>query len=250
MELMGKTAVITGSGSGLGFAIARSLHQEGVRLVLIGRDMAKLDRARDALGTGTIVTADLLDHDERERLVALLLASDPPVDILVNNAGTMQYFALTAPDAWARLDAEIELDFRATAHLATALLPHLLARPQAAIVNVTTGLVYTPFGAAPGYGAAKAGLHAFTRSLRWQTKGSGLGVLEVLPPTLNTGMSTHYEGRKLEPADVAATIVKALARGTEEIRLGQAKLLYAMSRIAPDLIFRVLNNAAERAVHR
>jgi uncharacterized oxidoreductase len=250
MDFKGKTAIVTGGGAGLGLAITRALHGAGAHVVIVGRDKSRLDEVRAELKRVTAIRTDLLDRAERNKLVDTLHALDKPIDVLVNNAGLMQYFPLDSGAALMSLDRELELDLHAPIHLATALLPHLLTRPEAAIINVTTGLVYAPFGAAPGYSAAKAGLHAFTRSLRWQTRHSKLRVVELLPPTIDTAMSAHYGGQKLDPKRVAGELLRGLSRNLTQIRPGQSKALYAMSRIAPELIFRLLNETVERARHR
>ena len=165
---------------------------------------------------------------ERERLINHVATAHPPLDILVNNAGTMQYFALTGADAMQRLEAELALDLHAPIHLATAPLPRLLERPEVAIVNVNTRLVYAPFGATPGYNAAKGRLHAFTRSLWWQTRGICLQVVDLLPPAVETDMTARYDGPKTSPAKVADALIDALWSGQAEVRPGQSKALYAM----------------------
>jgi uncharacterized oxidoreductase len=113
-------------------------------------------------------------------------------------------------------------------------------------VNVTTGLVYAPFGNTPGYSAAKGGLHAFTRSLRWQTRSSTLQVVELFPPTVDTDLTKRYNGPKIKPSIVASALVNALKSGQTEVRPGQSKALYLMSRLAPNFIFRALNQQADR----
>lgn len=246
MNLAGKYALVTGGNAGIGLAITRSLVEAGAHVLVVGRDHARLESARAASNRVTVLQADLISSAGREQVVEYVRAGDTPLDILVNNAGTMQYFDVTVDDALARLEAELALDLHAPIHLAMALLPLLLARPEAALVNVTTGLVYAPFGATPGYSAAKAGLHAFTRSLRWQVRASGLKVLELLPPAVETQLTRRYDGPKIKPAKVAQALVEALVDGTDEVRPGQAKALYAMSRIAPDFIFKTLNKLADK----
>ena len=158
----------------------------------------------------------------------------------------MQYFDLATPSAQGRLDQELELNLHAPIELCTALLPALLQRPESAIVNVSTGLVYAPFGATPGYSASKAGLHAFTRSLRWQTGKTSLHVLELQPPAVATELTDNYSGTKVDASLVAEALVRGLRRGTSEVRPGQSRTLYVMSRLAPAFIFRTLNKQADK----
>jgi uncharacterized oxidoreductase len=247
MDLTNKTALVTGGGAGIGLAVTRALVAAGAHVVIAGRDLARLERVRAELGNVSTVQADLAIVAERERLIAAVSDRDRPLDLLVNNAGIMQYFALADERALGRLDAELALDLHAPIHLSTALLPHLLERPEAAIVNVTTGLIYAPFGVTPGYSAAKAGLHGFTSSLRWQTRGSRLRVVELMPPAVDTELTRRYDGSKTDAASVAKALMTGLAKGANEIRPGQSKALYAMSRIAPAFIYRALNKAADKA---
>lgn len=246
MKIEGKHALVTGGAAGIGLAITRALTAAGASVLVVGRDTAKLDAVRHLTPRVTTFAADLTDPSECGRLIAHVQAG-APLDILVNNAGTMQYFALTAPDASARIDRELALDLQAPIHLVTALLPRLLERPEAAIVNVTTGLVYAPLGNTPGYSAAKAGLHAFTRSLRWQTRSSRVQVVDLLPPAVETDLTARYAGAKISPDKVAGALLDALRTGRTEVRPGQSKALYALSRIAPGFIFRVLNTQADKA---
>jgi uncharacterized oxidoreductase len=247
MKIEGKRALVTGGTAGIGLEITRALSAAGASVLVVGRDRTKLDAVRDATARVETFAADLAESGERERLITHVSSGSPPLDILVNNAGTMQYFALTSPDALDRIERELALDLHAPIHLAVALLPRLLDRPEAAIVNVTTGLVYAPFGNTPGYSAAKGGLHAFTRSLRWQTRQSRLQVIDLLPPAVETDLTARYHGPKIGPAKVAAALLDALRTGRTDVRPGQTKALYAMSRIAPGFIFRALNAQADKA---
>ncbi len=97
----------------------------------------------------------------RDLLIARLLADPVPVDVLINNAGSMTAIDVQDNQALHLFDEELALDLTARVLLTTTLLPHLLARPQAAVVNVATGLVHTPFAYIPAYSTAKAGLRAF-----------------------------------------------------------------------------------------
>ncbi|MDX7953993.1 SDR family NAD(P)-dependent oxidoreductase [Lichenihabitans sp. Uapishka_5] len=237
---------MTGGGTGIGLAITRALVQAGAHVTIVGRDLARLDKVRSELANVSTLQADLAVKTERERLVAEVSSQDRPLDLLINNAGIMQYFALADDRALDRLDTELALDLHAPIHLTTALLPHLLARPEAAIVNITTGLIYAPFGNTPGYSAAKAGLHGFTRSLRWQVRNTNLKVVELMPPAVDTNMTRRYDGSKTDAASIAKALMQGLANGVDEVRPGQTKALYAMSRLAPAFIFRALNKAVDK----
>lgn len=166
MDLQGKHAVVTGGGSGIGRAITTALLAAGASVLIVGRDHSRLD-AVAATDTGiSVLVADLTTEPGRNLLVGQVLADVTPLDLLVNCAGTMSRIDLREASAAGAFDRELALDL-------TALLPHLLSRPQAAVVNVTTGVVHAPFGDTPAYSTAKAGLRAFTQAVRWQTRPLG-----------------------------------------------------------------------------
>ena len=246
MDLKGKSAVVTGGGSGIGLALARALRSEGAQVLIVGRNRAKLDEVRGGDTAITPFAADLTISSERDRLIQHLRSNRIGVDIFINNAGIMQSIDLRSAEALTLLDNELALDLHAPIHLSTALLPYLLKRPVAAIVNVTTGLIYAPFGSAPGYSAAKAGLHGFTQSLRWQTRSSNVQVVEVMPPTVDTELTKHSKTTKIQPEVVARAVIKALQSGSKEVRVGQSKALYFMSRLAPNAIFTLMNKMVEK----
>lgn len=247
MDLKGKHVLVTGGNAGIGLAITRALVAAGAGVIVVGRNRERLEEIRAGSERVSVLQADLTSPAGRDQVVAHVHGGARPLDILVNNAGTMQYFDIDRHDAMTRIEAELALDLHAPIYLATALLPLLKARPEAAIVNVTTGLIYAPFGATPGYSAAKAGLHAFTRSLRWQVRASGVRVVELMPPAVDTELTRRYAGSKIRPDKVAQALLGALRDGTDEVRPGQTKALYAMSRVAPDFIFRTLNKLADKA---
>lgn len=121
------------------------------------------------------------------------------------------------------------------------LLPVLRARPSAAIVNVTSALVYAPVAAIPLYCATKATLHSYSKSLRHQLKGTELRVFELLPSTVATDMSKHrFNSKMLSPEAVVSALLRGMERDRYEIRVGQALPLYVMTRLAPSLIEPIL----------
>jgi len=244
-NLEGKLAVVTGGGSGIGLAITNALRAAGADVMIVGRNEARLNAARGDDSRILTAVADLANPDDRVRLIEQL-SGGRPLDILVNNAGSMTRIDLHNPDAQSLIEHDLALDLEAPVRLCIALLPVLRQRPEAAIVNVSTGLIYAPLAFNPGYSTAKAGLHGFTRSLRRQTHRDPIHVLEVFPPIVETELTKDFGGPKIGPEAVGAAVVKALRQDRNELRIGRAKLLYAMSRIVPNGIFSLINRAAEK----
>jgi short-subunit dehydrogenase involved in D-alanine esterification of teichoic acids len=121
-------------------------------------------------------------------------------------------------------------------------LPPLLKRERAAIVNVTSGLALMPLAAEPVYCAAKAGLHSFSQSMRYQLKDTPVKVFEVLFSCVDTDMTRHVDTPKLTVDRVVVETFEGIQRDVGEIRIGQIDLLYWMNRLAPDWMFKRLND--------
>lgn len=237
MEIRNKTALITGGSDGIGLEIARLMHAKGTTVIVCGRREEPLAAAR-AEGLEAIC-ADLSTADGCAQLVNVL--GDRPLDILVNNAGTSGNFGPGEPLDLALTDRAIFLNLNAPMHLIGILLPRLLTRPEAMIVNVTSGLAIAPRAGGPVYCASKAGLRSFTQSLRYNLRDTKVRVLEALPPVVDTAMTRgRVNGRKMSAADCAAEIVDAIEANADEANVGMVKLLRLVYSLSPALARRIM----------
>jgi len=232
MDVNGKTALLTGGSAGIGREMARQLKSRGAKVILTGRDGARLDAMR---GEGfEVLEADLSHPAGVDALVAAL--SDRAIDILINNAGqgVDHDFRVAPPDPEAT-DACIYANLSAPIRLITALLPALRKRPEAAIVNVTSGLAIAPRAGSPVYCATKAALRSYTMALRAQLKGERILVVEGLPPVVDTQMTAGRGGKKMAPEECARQILAALYEGREEANVGMVKVLQTVHSLSPAL---------------
>lgn len=231
MEIAQKTALVTGGTDGIGLEIARQLKAKGAAVIVCGRRADRLAAAQDE-GMEAIA-ADLSHAAGCDQLVKKL--AERPIDILVNNAGISGNFGPGEPLDLAHTDQTIFLNLNAPMHLIGLLLPRLLTRPQAAIVNVTSGLAIAPRAGGPVYCATKAGLRSFTQSLRHNLKGSNVRVIEALPPVVDTAMTADRQSKKMSAKDCAAEIVDAIVADKKEANVGIVKLLQIVHSISPAL---------------
>lgn len=238
MRIAGKAALVTGGTDGIGLEIARQLKAKGATVVVCGRDTGRLKAAREE-GFGAI-EADLSTRDGCDALISEL--DGITLDVLVNNAGMGGPSNLLTGFDTAQTDRCIYLNLSAPLQLIAAFLPGLRERPEAAIVNVTSGLAIAPRAAGAVYCATKAGLRSFTQSLRHQLKGSRVIVIEALPPVVDTRMTAENPHKKMAPADCAAAIVKGIETGREEIYVGAVRALRAVSEVSPALARRIMIN--------
>ncbi|MFM7348625.1 MAG: SDR family oxidoreductase [Erythrobacter sp.] len=232
MDVNGKTVLLTGGSAGIGREMARQLKSRGAKVILTGRDGARLEAMR---GEGfDVLEADLSHPAGVDALVAAL--GDRAINILINNAGqgVDHDFRVAAPDADAS-DACIYANLSAPIRLITALLPALRTRPEAAIVNVTSGLAIAPRAGSPVYCATKAGLRSYTMALRAQLKGTDIHVVEALPPVVDTQMTAGRKGNKMAPEECARQILAALTEGRDEADVGMVKFLKLVHSVSPSL---------------
>jgi len=176
MFLSGKTALVTGSTSGIGLAIARALAAEGAKVILNGfGDPNEIAKLQSELGAG-YSNADLTDPAAIETMIAEAGA----IDILVNNAG-MQHVAPVdefPPEKW---DAIIAINLSATFHATRLALPGMKARGWGRIINISSahGLVASPFKAP--YVAAKHGVAGFTKAVALEVAQQGITSNAICP---------------------------------------------------------------------
>jgi len=185
-RLQGKSVIITGAGSGIGRAIAHRLRALGADVVLMGREIAKLDDAAKAIGGVEAIGCDV--GDARDVAMAFAKLRERPLHILVNNAGVARSAKLadTTDEMW---DEMLRVNLTGAFHCARAALPMLVAASFSRIVNVasTAGLIGYPHVAA--YCAAKHGVVGLTRALALEYARTSLTVNAVCPGYVDTPMT-------------------------------------------------------------
>jgi len=207
LHLDDKTALVTGSTAGIGLEIARKLAVEGAKVIVTGRDQAKLDRAVDSIreSGGARVSFVVADAATEEGAAAIVRAA-PRVDILVNNLGIYEikdFAAITDAD-WRRY---FEVNVLSGARLARAYFPGMLERNWGRIIFISSesGLV-TP-GEMIHYGMTKTAQLAISRGLAGLTKGTKVTVNSVLPgPTRSEGIIDFLKSLASDPEAPPARI--------------------------------------------
>jgi uncharacterized oxidoreductase len=226
--------------------MANALAAKGASVVIAGRDAARLAEVADASEHIEAVVCDITNDDQIAALEEQMSASGG-IDMLVNCAGVMHFFDVTTGYPLGRQLQEIDIDVSGPVRMVNAFLPGLLERPST-IVNVSSGLAWVPYAAAPVYSGAKAFVHAWTVSLREQLQGTSVRVVELLPPVTDTpladGLNPSF--KRMPTDDLVAAFLEGLEAGDDEIAPGQSKQLKWMSRLAPGFIFGQLNKEPAR----
>jgi uncharacterized oxidoreductase len=236
MQIAGKTVLVTGGTDGIGIEIARLLKDKGARAIVCGRRRELLAKA-DAEGFEAI-QADLSTAAGCAALVAALAGKT--LDILINNAGMSGNFGPDDSLDLALTDQSIFLNLNAPMHLIGLLLDGLKSRPDAAIVNVTSGLAIAPRAGGPVYCASKAGLRSFTQSLRYNLRETRVHVIEALPPVVATAMTEGRPGKRMPATECARQIIAAIEGNKAEANVGQVKFLQLVYSISPALARKIM----------
>jgi uncharacterized oxidoreductase len=244
MKLERRTVLITGGTSGIGLELARQLLPRGNAVIVTGRDRDRLDAAKRALPGLHTIQSDVSDPAAIAALHANVLAQFPTLDTLVNNAGIMRNLDLNRERDLVDVTREIEINLSGPVRMVQQFLPHLKTRAGALIVNVSSGLAFVPLPIAPIYCATKAALHSYSQSLRVQLDGTGVTVIELAPPGVETPLfrgefAEEMKGQKAMDAKVlVARAVAGIEADKAEIRPGLANVLRTMGRIAPQFMLK------------
>lgn len=239
MKLKQRTILITGGTSGIGLELARQLLGRGNTVVVTGRDQDALDTAARALPGLHTFRSDVSDPQAVTALHGAVLPRFPALDTLINNAGIMRNIRLEGERTLQDVTREIEVNLSGPVRMVQQFLPHLMSRPGAMIVNISSGLAFIPLPAAPVYCATKAAMHSYTQSLRVQLQATGIAVVELAPPGVETPLfrgefAEETRGQKaMDPKELVRRAIVGIEAGKLEIRPGLANVLSAMSRVAP-----------------
>lgn len=237
-------ALITGSTSGIGVAIARRLAKEGYSIVLHSRNSVEAgQRMALELGSAIYVQADLANDDDRVRLIREAIASWGRLDVLVNNAGisrviSHQDLAAATPDVWHELyEVNVVAPFRLIAEAESALRDSKRFGRPGCIVNISSHAGVRPKGASIPYSATKAALNHMTRLLA-VSLAPDIRVNAVAPGLVDTPLTADWTQaqqiwkerspmrRSARPEDIAQAVAMLVASDylTGEILLSDGGL--------------------------
>jgi NAD(P)-dependent dehydrogenase (short-subunit alcohol dehydrogenase family) len=226
--LSGRTAVISGGGSGLGAAIARAVHDAGAEVIVLGRDEHRLDGVVSELGTrARAIVCDVSDAESVAGLQERLQGAE--VSILVNNAGVPGPVAsLTdiSVDDW---DEVFAVNVRGTFLLCRALLPGMLERGDGDIINIASVSGKRPLAHRTPYCASKMAVIGLTSTLAFEVGAAGVRVNSLSPGPVegprmarNFRLEAERSGASVTDAEQAFVSRAALGRMVTEVEVGAA----------------------------
>jgi short-subunit dehydrogenase len=246
-NINGKTAVITGGSRGLGAYIARSLAKEGVHLALTARSEQGLKSTAIEMSNYNInvkiYPADITDQTDREKILEDIKADFGQIDLIINNAG-MEWIYSYAALSTDYIEKMIQTNLIAPMLFTRMALPDLLVQGSGHIVTMSSlgGRRGNPYGCT--YSATKAGLIEWSRGLRLELSGSGVGVSVICPGfVFESGMFAEYNKKPpwisnaTTPEKVAGAVIKAIKKDIDEIVVnpGPAWMIPLLDAIHPGI---------------
>jgi uncharacterized oxidoreductase len=163
--------------------------------------------------------------------------------MLVNNAGIQRSVDLSkGPKDLALAEAEIAVNLTAPIQVSALLIPHLRRQKQSAIINISSGLAFTPLADVPVYSATKSAIHSLSLSMRHQLRITPIRVFEIAPPMVTTALSGQRHRQEeaeyyMSAEEVVRGILNALERDIYEVALGAAARLHRKR----DALFAAIN---------
>ena len=223
MKLSNNKILVTGGATGIGLALTERFIQENNQVIICGRRQEVLKEASDKFPGVITKVCDLSAEAGRIGLYNWIVENHSDLNVLVNNAGIQNWMDISDSNFYEKAQDEISINVLAPLHLTSLFLQ---LKSLNTIINVTSGLAFTPLTKVPVYCATKAFFHSFTISLRHLLKSKNIEVIEVIPPALNTdlgGKGLHTEHPPV--SDFINAVFQQLKEGKDEVTFGYSEML-------------------------
>src|SRR6266536_31932 len=221
MKLANSKILITGGATGIGLGLTERFIQENNTVVICGRREAALKEVAGKFPAVIARVCDLSVEADRVELYNWVAENHTDLNVLINNAGIQNWMNISDSDFYQKTNEEITTNVLAPVHL-TKLFMNL--KSLETIINVTSGLAFVPLSKVPVYCATKAFMRSFTLSLRRMLKSTGIEVIEMITPALNTDLGGKgiHDG---QPAvsDFVEAVFQQMKEGKKELTFGTSE---------------------------
>ena len=246
-----KVIVVTGAGSGMGRALVLALLKRGARVAAVDLNESTLQETVALTGQQGKVSAHVVNVSNRQAVEALpaeVIAAHSAVDGIINNAGIIQPFVRLNDLQYDAIERVLNVNLYGVIYMTKAFLPHLLKRPEAHIVNVSSMGGFFPVPGQSLYGASKAGVKLLTEGLYSELIDTNVRVTTVFPGAIATNISQNSGVTIQAPAsaessqsfpttsaeDAAQIIIDGMERDAFQVYVGRdAKMMNLLYRLSP-----------------
>ncbi|KGO86930.1 short-chain dehydrogenase [Flavobacterium rivuli WB 3.3-2 = DSM 21788] len=247
MDLKNKTILITGGASGIGLEATKQFLAIGAKVIITGRNQAKLDAAKKAYPALTVIQSDAGSEAETKALFTKVQALGG-IDILYNNAAVLippSNLGIANEKHIEGAAYEIQVNYLGVIRLNNIFMDMLQSKKEAAIINTTSILSQAPSLIEATYSSSKTALAFYTISLREHLKiiGSNVKIFELIPPLVATEMTADRDDKKISPQEMVKGLINGLQKNNYTIRVGDAKLFNLINRFLPKFAFKIINPA-------
>jgi len=244
MQLKGNKMLITGATAGIGEALLNKFLSLGNQVIAVGRNQHRLQQLAQKDEQIIPFACDVSKREELDKLIMFVEQRHADTNVLINNAGIQYNYQFgEEPQLLGKIEQEINVNFLAPLKLIALMLPLLKSNKNAAIVNVSSGLGLVPKRQAPVYCGTKAGIHIFSKALRYQLK--NVKVFEIIPPLVDTQMTAGRGKGKITPEQLVDEFIRAFRKDHYEVGIGKVKLLKLVNRISPALADKIMKKGGE-----
>lgn len=220
MKISNNKILITGGASGIGLGLTERFLKENNTVIICGRREDALKQLAEKHPELITRRCDLSVANERDHLYDWISENHSDLNVLVNNAGIQQWMSVSDDDFILRTKEEMAINIEAPLHL-TSMFTRM--KSLTTIINVTSGLSFSPLIKVPVYCATKAFMHSFTLSLRQLLKSKNIEVIEMIPPALNTDLG----GKGLH--DFAPPVNGFIDSVFDQLKQGKTEITYGFS---------------------
>lgn len=216
IKITGNTILITGGTSGIGLGLARRFHAEGNKVIIAGRRESLLDKITAEHPGMDAAVLDVSDPTKIARFAEAVIGSHRELNVVINNAGIMLPEDLTEAGHLTVAEATVATNLLGPLRLLAEFVPMLVDRADGVVMNVSSGLAFVPLPVTPTYSATKAAIHSYTQSLRVQLAGTGVQVLELIPPAVQTDLMGQNDSERAMPLEAFLDEVMDILRNRPE----------------------------------
>ncbi len=253
MQIANKVFVVTGGGNGIGREVVLGLLARGARVAAVDLSQERLDGTAKLAGAGNRLSTHVVNVTDAaavDQLPAAVIDAHGQVDGLLNVAGIIQRFVPFAELEVDDIERVLQVNFWGVVATVRAFLPHLLRRPEAALVNVSSMGAFIPVPGQSVYGASKAAVKLLTEGLHAELRDTPVRVTVVFPGAVATSI-TDNSGVKapavagandnaantkvLPPAQAADIIIRGMQKGAYRVLVGRdAQVMDWFTRLVPE----------------